>query len=146
MIEDLRDIFLKVVAFLLKIVKNEKRTLQNRNNCLTKNLFTIIFFFILMSTVLVQWCIILRANQWNTSDWVKYGNILVLSDTYFQIYVAYMAQWKPFIFAYLTQCPAESIGKLKYNVLLQCTCKILRMKRQTCCTDMFQCIFSCSHK
>ena len=35
---------------------------------------------------------------------------------------------KTCIFAYIMQCPTESIGKLRYNILLQCTCKILRMK------------------
>ena len=34
------------------------------------------------------------------------------------------------------RCPTESIGKLRYNILLQCTCKMLRMKHQTYCTDI----------
>ena len=46
-----------------------------------------------------------------------------------------------FIFAYLMQCPTESIDKLRYNILLQCTCKVLCMKYQTSCTDILQCIF-----
>ena len=31
------------------------------------------------------------------------------------------------------QCPTESIAKIRYNILLQYTCKILRKKRHTCC-------------
>ena len=48
---------------------------------------------------------------------------------------------KTFIFAYLMPCQTDSIGKLRHNILLRCTCKILCMKRQTCSTDIFQCIF-----
>ena len=39
------------------------------------------------------------------------------------------------------RCLTESIGQLRYNILLQCTCKILRMKCQPCCTDILECIF-----
>ena len=50
------------------------------------------------------------------------------------------------IFAYMMQCPTVSMGKPRYNILPHCTCKIQCMKLQTCCTDIFQFIFSCSHK
>ena len=49
-------------------------------------------------------------------------------------------------FVYLMHCPTESTGKLRYNILLRCTCKILCMKNQICCTNILQCIFSCSPK
>ena len=33
--------------------------------------------------------------------------------------------------------PTESMSKLRYNIL-RCTCKILCMKNQICCIDIFQ--------
>ena len=91
-----------------------------------------LFIFSIMSIFLIQWCVIFWANQWNMSDWVKYGNIWLFPDTYFPIYAhvfcPYMGKCdseKTFIFAYLMQCPTESIGKRRYNILLQCTFKIL---------------------
>ena len=72
------------------------------------------------------------------------------SDTYFPVYILGFCPYtgklglkKTFIFAYLMQCPTESNGKLRYNILLlRCTCKVLSMKCQTCCTDIFQSISS----
>ena len=140
--------FLKVVAILLKIVKIWKNDLM-----IKLKIYLQLFIFSIMSIILVQWCAVFWANQWNTSHWVKYVNIRVFSDTYFPVYVLAFCPYtgkcgseNTFTFAYLMQCPTEFIGKLRYNILLQCIWKILRMKRQTCCTDILQCIFSCSHK
>ena len=80
------------------------------------------------------------------SDWVKYGVIRVFSNTYFCGYVLGFCTYvgkcgEIFISACLLQCLTESIGNLRYKILLQCTCKILHMKRQTFCTNILQCIF-----
>ena len=76
-----------------------------------------------MSIILVQWCVIFWGNKWNTSDWVKYGNIRVFSDTCFRVYALGFCPYigecdleENFILAsrtYLMQCPTESIGKLR---------------------------------
>ena len=43
---------------------------------------------------------------------------------------------KTFRSVYLMHFPTESMSEL-----LRCTCKILCMKNQICCIDIFQCIF-----
>ena len=48
---------------------------MTQNICLTENFFTNTYFQYVYIRV--------RANKWNTSDWVKYANIRVFSDTYF---------------------------------------------------------------
>ena len=85
-----------------------------------------------MSIIRVQLCVGFWTNKWNMSHWVKYANIRVFSDTYFLVCVLgfYSYTWrfgleKTFISVYLMQCPTESFSKLKYNILLHCTCKIL---------------------
>ena len=112
LIENWRDTFLKVVAFLLKFIKIWKSDLS-------------------------------------ICPWIQ---VYVLG---FCSYIGKCGSEKNFIFAYIMQCPTESIGKLRYNTsigklryntLLQCNCKNLCTKRQTCCTDKVQCIFSCRHK
>ena len=82
------------------------------------------FIFRIMSTFLFQWCVIFWANQRNTSDWVKYGNIWIFSGTYFGVYVLGFFPYigncgseETFIFVYVIQCSTESIGKLSSNVL-----------------------------
>ena len=108
----------------------------------------LVAFSLIMSIILVQWCVSFWANRWNTSHWVKYVNILGFSGTYFPTYVPGFFSnpeifWleKTFIFAYHMQCLSESMGKLKYNIHLCCTWKILSMMCQTSSTDTFQCIF-----
>ena len=81
----------------------------------------------------------------------KIGEYQIFFDTYFPLYIiGFCVCMGTFdsekTFAYLKQCPAEPIGKLRYNILLRCTCKDLCMKCQTCCADMYECIFSFSHK
>ena len=69
-----------------------------------------------MSIILVQWCVTFWKNQWNTSDWIKLGNIRVFSDTKFCVYILGLCPYivkcgldKTFIFAYHMQCPTESM-------------------------------------
>ena len=80
------------------------------------------------------------------SHWVKYTNIRILFDAYFSVYALgfclYTGKFgsqKIVLFAYLMQCLTESMSKARHNILLCCTYKILCMKHQTCCTDIFQC-------
>ena len=69
---------------------------------------------------------------------VKYANTCAFSGTYFPVYILEFFQEN---LAQRKQCPTESIGKFRYNILFSCTCKILCMKRQTCSTDIFQFFF-----
>ena len=72
----------------------------------------------------------------------------VFSDTYFFVYALGFCPFtekfgseKNFIFAYIMHCPIGSMGKLRYDIILYCTRKILCMKHQICCTDIFRLIF-----
>ena len=131
-------------------VKNHQDMKKLPNKIATQTSLQLLFFSIM--SILAQWCVIVWDNQWNMSDWVKYGVIRVFSDTYFCVYVLGFCPYigkcgleKIYTFAYLLQCLTESISSLGYNILLQCTCKILHMKHQTCCNNILQCIFSSSH-
>ena len=82
-----------------------------------------------MSIILVQYCVRFWANKKNTSHLVKYANMEVFSDTYFPLYALGFCPYtgkfgsdKIFIFAYLMQCQTESIGILRYSILLRYTC------------------------
>ena len=66
--------FLKVVAFLLK--KKKKRP-KKISTIVWLNIFLQLFIFNIMYIVLVQSRVPFWANQWGTSDWVKYGNIWI---------------------------------------------------------------------
>ena len=140
----LRGHVLKSCSFFVKNHQDIKKLL---NTIASQNSLQLLFFSI-MSIMLAQWCVIFWGNQWNMSDWVKYGVIRVFSDTYFCgyalgfcTYVGKCGSGKTFIFAFLLQCLTESIGNLRYNILLQCPCKILHMKCKTCCTNILQCVF-----
>ena len=121
---------LKSCSFFVKNCQDIKKLL---NTIATQNSLQLLFFSII-SIMLAQWCVIFWANQWNMSDWVKYGVIRVFSNTYFCGYVLGFCTYvgkcgEIFISACLLQCLTESIGNLRYKILLQCTCKILQVKR-----------------
>ena len=72
--------------------------------------------------------------------------VRVFFDTYFSAYVIGLCPYtdkfgsdKIFILACLIQCPTDSIGKLRYNIFLGYTCKMLCMKRQTWCNSRQTC-------
>ena len=67
--------------------------------------------------------------------------VSVLCQLNISFHSAYMQENLAQRKALYLQCPNESIGKLRDNILLCCTCKILYMKHQTCCTDIFHFIF-----
>ena len=54
---------------------------MTQNICLTENFFTNTYFQ--YNVYIRVHCVSFWANKWNTSDWVKYVNIRVFSDTYF---------------------------------------------------------------
>ena len=95
---------LKSCSFFVKNHQDMKKLL---NKIATQTSLQLLFFSI-MSTILAQWCVIVWDNQWNMSDWVKYGVIRIFSDTYFCVYVLGFCPYigkcgleKILIFAYL---------------------------------------------
>ena len=74
-----------------------------------------------MHIILVQYCAQFWAKKRNASLWIKYANVMVLSDIYFPISTLLFCQHKgklglekTLTFAYLMQFRTESIGKFRF--------------------------------